>query len=165
MNKAIFLDRDGVINECQSDRVTFVTSPKNLFLCQGIVEDIQELRQMGFKTFVVTNQGGIDWGVHSLQQVNAIHDHLQTRIEVDEIVMCPHHPRRTICDCRKPSPKMILDLAKKHRISLAKSWMVGDRDTDIQAGERAGCMTFLVKPNQGLEEFMKVLRERAPSSW
>ena len=143
-HKAVFLDRDGVIN----DHVRYVNTPDDLILFPGVGKAIAQLNQAGFKVFVVTNQGGVGLGFMKEENLHAIHDKMERLLreeqaELQEIAYCPHKPKEG-CACRKPEPQMILDLAKKHDIDLAQSYMVGDRDTDIYAGQKAGTKTIFI---------------------
>lgn len=155
--KAIFLDRDGCVNECRGSRVGFVNSPDDLLLNEGVSEDITQLREMGYRIFIVTNQGGVGLGYMKRETLDEIHERLRGMIEVDDVAVCDHRPDEG-CDCRKPEPGMILALAEEHRIDLANSWMVGDRESDVLAGKNAGCHTFLVEENKGIGEFVKHLK-------
>ena len=142
--KAVFLDRDGVIN----DHVRYVNTLDDLILFPGVGQAIAKLNQAGFKVFVVTNQGGVGLGFMKEENLHAIHEKMERLLredeaELHEIAYCPHKPKEG-CACRKPEPKMILDLAQKHDIDLAKSYMVGDRDTDIYAGQKAGTRTIFI---------------------
>ncbi|MGZ6550747.1 MAG: D-glycero-alpha-D-manno-heptose-1,7-bisphosphate 7-phosphatase [Tumebacillaceae bacterium] len=137
-NKAVFLDRDGVIN----DHVRFVNTPEDLILFPGAGEAIRKLNDAGFKVFVVTNQGGVGLGHMKEESLHAIHDKMEQELKsdgaiLDEIAYCPHKPHAK-CACRKPEPKMILDLAAKYDVDVKQSYMVGDRDTDVFAGQKAG---------------------------
>ncbi|BCC15008.1 hypothetical protein BC30048_p2020 (plasmid) [Bacillus cereus] len=150
MNKAVFLDRDGILNELLTDRVKFVNTPDDLYLLPGVAESIANLKRNGFKVFTVTNQGGIGLGYMSYEQLEKIHEKLQSEIlkldecaVIDEIMVCAHKPKEN-CKCRKPEPGMILKLAEKHNISLKDSYMVGDREVDVAAGIAAGTKTVLV---------------------
>lgn len=148
MQRAIFLDRDGVINEVLSDRVKFVNKPSDLYLLDGVGEAVAMLKQLGYKVFVVTNQGGIGLGYMSSADLQAIHQKMQKEMKsfgatIDDIAYCPHRPQAG-CACRKPQPKMLFDLAKKHRIDRRKSYMVGDRRQDIEAGKKAAMTTVLI---------------------
>ncbi|PGU51853.1 hypothetical protein COD72_23095 [Bacillus cereus] len=150
MNKAVFLDRDGILNEVLSTRVKFVNKPEDLYLLPGVAESIAKLKRNGFKVFTVTNQGGIGLGYMSYEQLEKIHEKLQSEIlklnelaVIDEIMTCAHKPKEN-CKCRKPEPGMLLTLAKKHNISLGDSYMVGDREVDVAAGISAGTKTVLV---------------------
>jgi len=148
MTRAVFLDRDGVINEVLSARVKFVNTPEQFYLLRGVGEAIKQLNDLGWKVFVVTNQGGIGLGYMTRTELEAIHQKMSQDLatygaEIDDIAYCAHRPKAG-CPCRKPKPNMILDLAKKHHIELKESYMVGDRAPDIEAGKRAGVTTVLV---------------------
>jgi D-glycero-D-manno-heptose 1,7-bisphosphate phosphatase len=137
---AVFLDRDGVIN----DNSKIVNQPKDLILLPGVAMAIKRLKQAGYLVCIVTNQGGVELNFLTEADLAAIHSHLQSLLReqntgIDEIVYCPHF--RQNCDCRKPKPGMILALAAKYNIQLAESWMIGDRESDILAGKAAGCRT------------------------
>ncbi|NLV90925.1 MAG: HAD family hydrolase [Firmicutes bacterium] len=142
---AVFLDRDGVIN--RNDRGP-VNSPSELVLYPKAAEAIRALKQAGFPLFVVTNQGGVGLGYLSKEELEEIHRYLIAEVEsaggaIDDIVACIHDPSAG-CDCRKPKPGMIFALAEKYGLDLKTSYMVGDRDTDIQAGRAAGTKTVFV---------------------
>ncbi|WP_182102503.1 D-glycero-alpha-D-manno-heptose-1,7-bisphosphate 7-phosphatase [Niallia taxi] len=142
MKTAVFLDRDGVINEVLTNRVKFVNKPKDLYFLPGVPEAIKKLNEHFDMIFVVTNQGGIDLGFMKKSQLHKIHDHMIAELKkegatIDDVAYCPHKPKSG-CACRKPHPKMILDLALKYDIDLSRSYMVGDTDTDVQAGKKAG---------------------------
>lgn len=143
MNKAVFLDRDGVIN----DNYKPVNKPKDLKLYPWSAKSILHLNNAGYYVFVVTNQGGIEMGYFKEDDLNEIHMKLQKEIEkeganIDEIEFCPHF--KTKCDCRKPSPGMLKKLAEKYNIDLKLSFMIGDRDVDIEAGIKARCRTIKI---------------------
>ncbi|PWK15991.1 D-glycero-alpha-D-manno-heptose-1,7-bisphosphate 7-phosphatase [Tumebacillus permanentifrigoris] len=141
---AVFLDRDGVIN----DHVRYVNTPEDLILFPGVGPAIRSLREAGYRVFVVTNQGGIGLGHMKEESLHLIHEQMERELErdgatLDEIAYCPHKPHAR-CACRKPEPKMILDLAAKYDIDLSKSYMVGDRETDIESGQKAGTQTIFI---------------------
>jgi D-sedoheptulose 7-phosphate isomerase len=143
--RAVFLDRDGVINR------TFVRDGKpfppytlqELEVLPGVSEALQELKQHGYKLLVVTNQPDVARGKQSQQTIDAMHQVLSARLPLDDILVC-YHTDQDQCDCRKPMPGMLLEAAKKHNIDLAASFMVGDRWRDIEAGYNAGCKTILI---------------------
>ena len=142
MKTAVFLDRDGVINEVLTKRVKFVNHPKQLYFLPGVAEAIKKLNAHFDHVFVVTNQGGIGLGYMREEQLQNIHQYMISELKkegavIDEAVYCPHKPKAG-CACRKPNSKLIEELAEKYQINLAKSYMVGDTDTDIMAGKRAG---------------------------
>lgn len=141
--KAVFLDRDGVIN----DNSVHVNKPSDLTLYSWTIPSIQRLNQAGYMVFVVTNQGGVEMGYFTEADLHAIHTHLEELLHaentmVHEIAYCPHF--KTVCDCRKPKPGMLLALANKHGVNLSQSWMVGDFKTDVEAGKAAGCRTVKI---------------------
>lgn len=170
---AVFLDRDGVINE---DR-DLIHLPEQLVLIEGAAEAIRAINKSGSLAVVVTNQPVIARNLCSLEELHRIHNHLETLLGregayVDAIYFCPHHPdggypeERTEykieCDCRKPKPGMLLAATRQWNIDLGASCMIGDRVTDVQAGKAAGVReTFLIerdKPNGLLEVINEILR-------
>jgi len=148
LNKAVFLDRDGVIN----DNYKPVNRPEDLNLYPWSAESILQLNQAGYYVFVVTNQGGIEMGYFNENDLKDIHEKLISEVKkygasIDEIDFCPHF--KTKCECRKPSPGMLRRLAKKYDINLNYSFMVGDRDVDIEAGLKGGCKAIKIgKPSE-----------------
>lgn len=148
MDKAIFLDRDGVINEVLSHRVKFVNQPNQFHLLAGVEEAISTLNKMKYKVFVVTNQGGVGLGYMKESELTRIHEKMKSDLNeygafIDDIAYCPHKPTAG-CSCRKPEPGMLLRLAEQYNINLSESYMVGDRSPDIEAGKNAGTETILV---------------------
>ncbi len=146
--KAVFLDRDGVVNEMNTARVRHVNGPGDLHLLPGTAEAIRGLAEAGYRVYVVTNQGGVGLGYMSLADLEAVHVRLEELLaekgaRLDGIAFCPHKPSAG-CACRKPRPGMLLELAKRHRLSLSESYMIGDREIDIAAGRAAGTRTIRV---------------------
>lgn len=155
--KAIFLDRDGVINEVLTKRVKFVNKPSQFFLLPGVGEAIKMFNDYGYLVFVVTNQGGIGLGYMKEEQLEKVHDKMKHDLKqfgatIHDIAYCPHQPKEG-CACRKPNAKMITDLAKAYEVNLAESYMIGDRDVDILAGKKAGTKTVLVGDEQALADY------------
>jgi D-sedoheptulose 7-phosphate isomerase len=144
-HRAVFLDRDGVINlNFVRDGKPFPPSTlQELEVLPGVPEALQELKQHGFKLLVVTNQPDVARGKQSQQTIDAMHQVLSARLPLDDIFVC-YHTDKDNCDCRKPMPGMLLAAAKKHNIDLAASFMVGDRWRDIEAGYNAGCKTIFI---------------------
>ncbi len=142
LKKAVFLDRDGVINEVLTDRVKFVNKKEDLYFLPGVPDAIKKLNTAFDYIFVVTNQGGVGLGFMKESQLKKIHEYMIAELKkqgaiIDDVAYCPHKPKAG-CECRKPKSKLILDLAQKYEIDLTKSYMVGDTDTDIVAGKNAG---------------------------
>jgi len=145
MLKAVFLDRDGVINR---DRDKYVRSLAELEVFPYAAESIRRLNEAGFEAIVVSNQQGVAKGLVSQEDLLAIQDEITRRVasgggRIAGFYYCPHLAQDG-CSCRKPEPGLILRAAKEHGIDLAASVMIGDSDRDVLAGKRAGCRTVLV---------------------
>jgi len=144
--KAAFLDRDGVINIDKG----YVHKIEDFEFKEGIFELLKLLQEKGFTLFVVTNQSGIARGYYTIKEFENLTEYMLNElrkkgIEIKEVAFCPHHPDEN-CECRKPKPAMILDLAKKYSITLKDSIMIGDKISDIKAGDSAGIeKNYLVK--------------------
>jgi len=153
--KAVFLDRDGVINE-NGPRID---SPEKLIMLPGVPESIKKLNEAGYLTIIVTNQPEIAKGFFTVDDLNQVNEHLgkllaEKGAHIDHIYFCPHHPEsgfpgeipelKMKCACRKPEPGMILKAMKDFGIDATKSWMVGDSKADIIAGQKAGVKTILL---------------------
>lgn len=151
--KCVFLDRDGVI----VDDVNLLTEYSEIRIPEGVPQALAVLKKGGFLLIVVTNQTTVSRGLATENRVVDMNNEIRTRIEyaggpcLDHFYFCPHHPNatlpeyRAICDCRKPRAGMIYQAAREWSIDIKKSFLVGDRITDIIAGYRAGCKTILVK--------------------
>lgn len=144
MNRAAFLDRDGVINRKASDG-GYVSRWEDFHVLPGVIEGIAELKLAGFAVIVVTNQRCVGTGLLTEEDLQRLHqqmkEHLaQAGASIDAIYYCPHEVEPP-CRCRKPAPGMLLDAAYSHDLDLAASWMIGDSDVDIAAGRNAGCRT------------------------
>lgn len=148
--KAVFLDRDGTLNEY----VGFLRKPEQLRLIEGVAEAVKKINASGYLAIVVTNQPIIARGECSLEDLDEIHNQLETELGnrgayVDDIFFCPHHPDKGFegecpeykvdCECRKPKPGMLLTAAEKYHVDLSASYMIGDSIRDVQAGLAAGC--------------------------
>jgi D-glycero-D-manno-heptose 1,7-bisphosphate phosphatase len=157
--KAIFLDRDGTINE-EKD---YLHRIEDFAFIPGAPEAIRRLKGAGFLVMVVTNQSGVARGYFSREDVDRLHQHIQRELAkigtaIDAFYLCPHHPEKGLgefkvdCDCRKGRPGMLLQAAAEHGIDLAASWMIGDKRADLEAGRAAGCQSLLVRTGYGEEE-------------
>jgi histidinol-phosphate phosphatase family protein len=149
-SRAVFLDRDGVLTRERSD---YVKVPDELQVLPGIGTALRDLRKMGFLLVVVTNQSVIGRGLTTHEGMERIHDKLHSELKrigcsVDAIYYCPHLPGAG-CDCRKPEPGLILRAAKELGIDVSASWMIGDKEIDVEAAERAGCRAVRIKTNAG----------------
>jgi D-sedoheptulose 7-phosphate isomerase len=143
--RAVFLDRDGVINRAfvRDGKPFPPPTPQELEILPGVPEALRELKANGFKLLLVTNQPDVGRGKLSVQTLDAMHEDLRAHLPLDDILVCCHTDQDK-CDCRKPMPGMIIEAARKHNIDLAASFMVGDRWRDIDAGYNAGCKTILI---------------------
>ena len=157
-NRAIFLDRDGTINE----EVGYIERLDKLVIIPAAFEAIRLINLSGFKAVVITNQSGIAKGLFNETFVNQTHERLQTALRqkgaaIDAFYFCPHHPTegvppyRRVCDCRKPAPGLFHQAARDMAIDLAGSFMIGDRYRDMEAAHRAGVKGVLVKTGYGAD--------------
>jgi histidinol-phosphate phosphatase family protein len=145
MQKAVFLDRDGTINIDTG----YIKDPKDLVFIRGSKKAVKILKEKGFLVYIITNQSGVGRGYFSIEDVQVVNKKLIEKFEkygvfIDGIFSCPHRPDEG-CNCRKPNPDVVNDIAKKNNISLAKSYFVGDKLTDVETGQNAGCKTILIE--------------------
>jgi D-glycero-D-manno-heptose 1,7-bisphosphate phosphatase len=157
-NKAVFLDRDGVINE----EVGYLVSLDKLKIIPSAYKAIKLINESGMKAVVISNQAGVAKGLFTEEFVRETNDRLQTILSkqgayINKFYYCPHHPTegtepyRQICDCRKPAPGMLLRAAQELNIDLKKSYFVGDRYRDMEAAKKAEVKGILVKTGYGSE--------------
>lgn len=162
MRAAVFLDRDGVLLY----DIGYLARLEDLRWYSCAIEAVRLLNRAGFLVFVATNQGGIGLGLYSERFVRATHDAMAKRLEaggahVDEWFFCSHHPRATIddlritCDCRKPAPGMVRAAEARHPIDVTRSFVVGDKATDMGLAERVGARGVLVRTGQGEAELAR----------
>lgn len=146
MRRAVFLDRDGVINRAivHGGRPFPPASLRDLEFLPGVAEAIEALRQADFRLIVVTNQPDVATGLQRRETVEAIHAQLRANLPIDDIKVC-YHADQDGCPCRKPKPGLLFEAAKQWSLDLTRSVMVGDRWRDIEAGRAAGCKTVLVR--------------------
>jgi D-glycero-D-manno-heptose 1,7-bisphosphate phosphatase len=144
-DRAVFLDRDGVLNRApvRGGRPLSPSCREEVELLPGVPEACAKLHHGGFRLVVVTNQPEVARGRLSRDVVEAIHDVLCSRLPLDDVRVC-YHDDDAECDCRKPKPGMLLAAAEAWGIDLSRSFMVGDRWRDIEAGRRAGCTTVFI---------------------
>ena len=145
MKRAVFLDRDGVINRAivRNGRPYPPATLEQLEFLPGAEQAIHKLRKAGFLVIVVTNQPDVATGVQSREMVEAMHHRLRAAGLCDDVKAC-YHTDADGCDCRKPKPGMLINAAREWQIDLARSFMVGDRWRDVAAGKAAGCHTFFI---------------------
>ena len=145
MNKAIFLDRDGVINHPRiiDGKPYPPLSLDDLKIIDGVEKALNLLHSAGYYLIVVTNQPDVARGDISRDKVELIHSFLKSSFPIDEVKSC-YHDDSDNCECRKPNPGNILNAAEKYNIDLENSYMIGDRWRDIEAGISAGCKTIFI---------------------
>lgn len=169
LRRAVFLDRDGVINAeiFYTDTQSYESprAPEEFFLLPGVAEVMLRLQQADFLLFVVSNQPNHAKGKTSLEQLATIHTRMEmflqeAGITLTESFYCYHHPDgitpgyNGLCRCRKPSPHFLLEAQQKYQLDMSRSWMIGDRETDIECGKRAGVQTIRIgKPQQEEPDF------------
>jgi D-glycero-D-manno-heptose 1,7-bisphosphate phosphatase len=153
---AVFLDRDGTLNE----EVNYLCDPEQLVLIPGAAAAVARLNARGIPVVVVTNQSGIGRGKYGWQEFAAVMSRMESllaleRARIDAVYASPHHEKGqgeyAVADHpdRKPNPGMLRRAAEEHGLDLAKSWMVGDKALDLEAGRRAGCRAALVRTGYG----------------
>ncbi|ABA88532.1 D-glycero-D-mannoheptose-1,7-bisphosphate phosphatase [Syntrophotalea carbinolica DSM 2380] len=156
--KAVFLDRDGTVNVEKN----YLHRVEDFTFIPGVPQAIRRLNDAGFLVVVVTNQSGVARGYFELDDVHRLHNHIGRLLisesaHIDGFFICPHHPEagqgqwRKRCDCRKGEPGLLLQAAEQLNIDLHRSFMVGDKPADMDAGRRAGCTPLLVLTGYGAE--------------
>jgi mannose-1-phosphate guanylyltransferase / phosphomannomutase len=161
MNRAVFIDRDGVLLQLKDDDKThgFAYKDEHLCLIPKTIDALRTIKAGGYMRIVATNQPVIARGIVSLKKVEKFHKLVNAHLDnlIDKFYVCPHHPEmhndvpphavkyRIKCKCRKPAPGLLLKAAKELNINLKKSWMIGDMISDIAAGQSVGCKTIMIK--------------------
>lgn len=140
LKKAVFLDRDGVINQ---DSPYYIKGINEFHFIPGSIDAVRKLTVNGFFIIMITNQSAVNRGMINLEKLAEIHEFMLAALHeqggiIKDIFFCPHHPEQR-CKCRKPLPEMILQARQKYNIDLASSYMVGDSAKDIECAVNAGC--------------------------
>ncbi len=160
--KAVFLDRDGVIN--RTTESGFVLKWNEFKFLPGVPEAIKLINQKGIPVIVISNQSCVGRGLISDEEVKAINDRMLKELEkreaqIDAVYFCPHAPDAG-CACRKPATGLFQQAAKDREIDFASSWFIGNSDTDAEAGKRIGCRTYLLKEGEPILPAVKeILRQ------
>lgn len=162
-NKVCFLDRDGVLIEEGNS----LSSPLGVVIFPETIQALKILRKHNFKIIVITNQGGVAKGYYKEESILDVHKEIDRqlakfKLKIDKYYYCPHHPEGTVkkysitCKCRKPFPGLILNAVKDFNVDLKKSFLIGDKVSDIEAARNAGCSSaILVKTGHGHEELSR----------
>lgn len=166
--RAIFMDRDGTINKYAG----FISKIDDFELIEGAADAIKKINESGYLAIVVTNQPVIARGEVSLEELQEIHNKMETLLGqkgayLDDIFFCPHHPDKgfkgerpeykIICDCRKPKPGMLLRASEKYNIDLSQSWMIGDSENDMKSGLNAGCNVALIGDSNVYQSYKSLI--------
>ena len=156
MKRAVFLDRDGVVNEAviRDGKPYPPANAESMRIPPGTAEALGRLKERGYFLVVVTNQPDVARGRQTREVVEQMHRRLRSELPLDDVLTC-YHDNRDDCECRKPRPGLIKRAARQHGIDLSHSYMIGDRWRDIDAGANAGCKTVLID---------RGYKERAPTS-
>lgn len=152
MHKALFLDRDGVVNR---ELGAHTTRLSDFEVLPGVPEAIAAANASGWKVIIITNQSGIDLGLYDVMELDRMHRYLHDMLHdhgtrVADILYCPHHPTRGRCLCRKPGSLLLERGAARHGVDPMASVMIGDKERDVQAARAAGVHGIRVEPNTSL---------------
>ena len=158
-NKAVFLDRDGVVNRELGD---YILRYEEFEILPELIPFLYEVKQRGYKVIIITNQAGIAKGLYDHKLVDACHTFLIEELaghglQIDEIYYCPHHPDFGNCLCRKPKSLLIEKALARFELDPSVSLMIGDKPRDVEAANGAGVRVFLVPPNPTLDQLLECL--------
>ena len=155
MNRALFLDRDGILNDLvYYDSSGEWESPRNLadlMLMPGIIEPLRAFANAGWLLFIITNQPSYAKGKTSKEDLLEVEREIERALPITRGYVCFHHPNavldelRVVCDCRKPGAQFLLEAAREYDLDLRASWLVGDQDSDLACGKAAGCQVALIE--------------------
>ncbi len=156
MNQALFLDRDGVINQ---EKGRYVFQVDDFDILPGLMPSLKKVTEKGIMIFVVTNQGGIAKGLYTHEDVKAVHSFMlkefqKEGIKVDAIYYCPHHSDVSACLCRKPGSSLFEKIVARFKVNTELSLMIGDRERDILAAEKVGIKGVQIESNQNIEQII-----------
>lgn len=149
MQKAVFFDRDGVLNQEMGD---YVTKIQDFHILPDSIESIKYAKDNGFLVFIITNQGGISKGLYNEMDLNLFHENLKNECKkcgtsIDDIYYCKHHPDFGKCLCRKPESLMLEKAISKYNIDVSKSFLIGDNQRDIDSANLVQMKSILIQPN------------------
>lgn len=157
MQKAIFFDRDGVLINNQHHY--YIWNSAQVEFLEGVFDNLRLLQAKGYQLFIVSNQGGISRGLYNKKNTQELHAEMihifrENKIEICEILFCPHHSDKEKCLCRKPQSLMIDKLLAKYELNALESIMIGDSDSDMIAAQKAGIQGIKIKPNKNMHPFI-----------
>jgi D-glycero-D-manno-heptose 1,7-bisphosphate phosphatase len=157
MNRAIFLDRDGVIN--RKGGSYYIYRKEDFVLNDGAIEALKYFLSKGYILIIITNQGGIAKGIYTEEDLWQLHEYMKAilsekEVEIKDILHCPHHPDISNCLCRKPGTLLFEEAIRKYDIDPAASWMIGDSNIDIEAADKMGIRSILIPENGNMMELI-----------
>ncbi|MBN1184769.1 MAG: HAD family hydrolase [Bacteroidales bacterium] len=160
-NKAIFLDRDGVINYDGDEYYTYRI--EDFKLNEGILEALKILKDRGYLLIIISNQGGIGRGLYKKEDTDHLHEYMTTLMEekgiiLDEIYYCPHYPDSSKCLCRKPNSLMIEKALARFDIIPEQSYFIGDREKDVEVAIKAGVIPIKINANENLIRYLDKIK-------
>ena len=163
MKKAVFLDRDGIVNTELGD---YIMNFAQFEIHQPLIPFLKEVKRRGYLTIIITNQGGIAKKLYGHELVKQCHDFLQAELakdhlEFDAIYYCPHHPQSGECLCRKPSGLLIEKAIARFELDKSQCLMIGDKQRDVDAAHLAGISGYLLPPNPDLSSLLNCLPNHA----
>lgn len=158
--KAVFLDRDGVLNEERGDWTYLL---EDFRINEGVAAALKIFQQKNYLLIVISNQSGIAKGIYQKEQTEYLHLHLERvlknhGIELTEVYYCPHHPDVSNCICRKPDSVLLEKAIARFNIDASQSYFIGDADRDEVAGKKAGVKTIKVKKNSSLMSILHLIK-------
>src|ERR1035437_6863423 len=156
MNKTIFLDRDGVVNE---ERGEYTWKVEDFKLTVGLIEFLKVVIEKGYLVIIISNQGGVGKGLFTKEDVEKAHQYLTTQlanenIQLTDIYYCPHHPNSGKCLCRKPQSLLLEKAIARYAVDVEKSYFIGDRPRDEESGTNVGLKTILIESNDHLCKYL-----------
>jgi len=162
MNKAVLLDRDGVINHERGD---YVYRLEDFEILPDVVPALKLLQEKGYLLIIISNQSGVARSIYSIDEVEKLHKHLLSHmhkhgIEIKEIYYCPHHPEFGSCICRKPDSLLVEKALARFHIDRTKSFFIGDKERDVLAGKKAGVEGILIESDDSLLKAIKPILHR-----
>ena len=158
--KAVFLDRDGVINNPGDNY--YVYQLENFIINEGIIGFLKSVKEKKYLVIVISNQGGIAKNFYTQSDVETLHGYLRNELKkqqlhLDEIYYCQHHTDVENCICRKPDSQMLEKAIARYHIDPSASFFFGDKETDVMAGEKAGVKSIRIKENENLNNYLHLL--------
>ncbi|MCJ8278800.1 MAG: HAD family hydrolase [Rivularia sp. ALOHA_DT_140] len=149
MNKALFLDRDGVL----INYIPYLSKPEQVEIPKGAGQALKQWQDAGYLLIIFTNQSGVGRGYFSIDDVEAVHrkvfqEYQKFGVSFQDVLICPHHPSEN-CKCRKPSPYLLLEACKKYDINVSQSFFIGDAPSDFECAINSGCQPILLLTGRG----------------